>query len=150
MHHENYIINDLKSNQEHFAKFLQYVSCTGCLKYEEKADEYDKYKKLMSYCEAIIINREIPKYVQEELGEEFLSKRTIFVNKLKFEPETFGEIRYVDEILNLPEYKKEKLKAVAIAQFWKDYENKDVEILKLKKEIEDLKKTKSKKSSNNS
>lgn len=138
---KGYKKNDLASNQAHFAKLLQYIYVTGCLDNPEKVKLYFKYQELLTYCEALILKRRIPKYVRDELGEEFLSKfNMILVNRLKFKPETSGEIIYVDNVLNLPEYKQEKLRAVAIAQFWNDYEKKDAEIVELKKEIEKLKK----------
>lgn len=144
MANKSYKKDDLKSNQEHFAELLKCIIdyFNNERKYWTKAKLYDDYREFLRYCEAVIINREIPKYRIETLNEEIFPEKTILINRLKFNPETFGEIRYVDEILNLSEYNQEKLKAVAIAQFWTDYEKKDDEICKLKKEIEDLKKNK--------
>lgn len=107
--------------------------------YKERAIKYDKYMELLEYTTALIC-KEIPKYRQKEIGEDILHRFTIIKSNMKFNPKTFGEIQYVDKILDMPENEKLKLKAVQIAKFWEEYEKKDEEINNLKKEVEILKK----------
>ena len=135
---KDYNINDLSSNQLHLAKILQYVYVCNPSIYKKKADLYDRYTDLLMDCETIILNKEIPKYRKETIGNDILSKHNLLVNRLKFKPETFGEIDYVDKILNLPEYEQQKLKGVVIAQFWKDFEQQEKKISELQNKIKEL------------
>lgn len=138
-HNKSYNKNDLRSNQEHLAKTLQYIYVCNPAQYQEKAIKYDKYMELLGYTTALIC-KEIPKYRQKEIGEDILHRFTIIKSNMKFNPKTFGEIEYVDKLLDMTENEKLKLKAVQIAKFWEDYEKKDEEINNLKKEVEILKK----------
>lgn len=138
-YNKSYNKNDLRSNQEHLAKTLQYIYVCNPAQYQEKAIKYDKYMKLLEYTTALIC-KEIPKYRQKEIGEDILHRFTIIKSNIKFNPKTFGEIEYVDKLLDMTENEKLKLKAVQIAKFWEDYEKKDEEINNLKKEVEILKK----------
>lgn len=138
-YNKSYNKNDLRSNQEHLAKTLQYIYVCNPAQYQEKAIKYDKYMELLEYTTALIC-KEIPKYRQKEIGEDILHRFTIIKSNMKFNPKTFGEIEYVDKLLDMTENEKLKLKAVQIAKFWEDYEKKDEEINNLKKEVEILKK----------
>lgn len=136
---KDYNVNDLASNQRHLARLLQYIYVCNPAQYQEKAIKYDKYMELLGYTTALIC-KEIPKYRQKEIGEDILHRFTIIKSNIKFNPKTFGEIEYVDKLLDMTENEKLKLKAVQIAKFWEDYEKKDEEINNLKKEVEILKK----------
>lgn len=136
---KDYNVNDLASNQRHLARLLQYIYVCNPAEYQDKSKLYDKYTELFGYVNCLIV-RDIPKYRRKDIGEDILNKFTMIKSNIKFNPKTFGEIEYVDKLLDMPENEKLKLKAVQIAKFWEDYEKKDEEINNLKKEVEILKK----------
>lgn len=131
---KDYNKNDLQSNQEHLAKALQYIYICDPKSMYDKSKLYEKYEELLSYAKAIIV-KEIPEYRKKEIGEDFLSKFTLIYSNIKFNPKAFGEIEYVDKILDMPENEKLKLKAVQIAKFWEDYEQKDKIIEDLQRQL---------------
>jgi hypothetical protein len=97
---KKYDKNDLRSNQEQLAKALQYISVklrNGKAYYGKLIDAYIE---LLSMCD--IIPTRITKYtferLKKELPDEIIEKIVLVDKKIKFKPETFGEMDYVDYV----------------------------------------------------
>lgn len=101
----DYNKNDLDSNKKHLAESLQYIYVTGCKSMEENYKKLQRIIEFLGYTELLIL-REIPKYRQEEIEdclEEYGEKIVYTDKRYKMNPKTFGEMDYVEYVLNRKE-----------------------------------------------